>query len=252
MRVVSLVPSWTETLIEAGIEVVGRTRFCIHPNDKVSAVPVVGGTKDWDFSKILELRPDLLILDREENPKFMAEQERIPYLDTHVTRIDDVAPELMKMAQKLGSKELQKLANRWVAISQKEPLTAWDGHADFPGLLSWGKRPERPIERLEYIIWKRPWMGVAKNTFIGSTLEKCGFGPYLASDHVAKYPVLNLESGANPRETTFLMFASEPYPFLTISKSLERLGYPYALVDGESFSWFGVRSLRFFEKAFRL
>jgi len=62
------------------VNVVGRTRFCIHPREKVSEIPAVGGTKNWDMDRIRELKPDLLILDKEENPKFMAEQDEFPYL----------------------------------------------------------------------------------------------------------------------------------------------------------------------------
>jgi len=69
MRVVSLIPSWTETLIEASrhsdFEVVGRTRFCIHPDDCINNIPVVGGTKDVNWQRVMDCKPDLLLLDRE-------------------------------------------------------------------------------------------------------------------------------------------------------------------------------------------
>ncbi len=90
MRVVSLIPSWTETLLEAGVNVVGRTRFCVYPADKVRNIPAVAGTKNWDFAAIKALKPDLLLLDKEENPKWMAEQTEIPVFSTHITSIQSM------------------------------------------------------------------------------------------------------------------------------------------------------------------
>ena len=71
MRVVSLVPSLTETLFALGLttkEVVGRTPWCIHPQDMVDHVMVVGGTKTPNLAKIRSLNPDLIVMDKEENP----------------------------------------------------------------------------------------------------------------------------------------------------------------------------------------
>ena len=65
----SLVPSWTETLICAGVDVVGRTRFCIHPEGKVGSIAALGGTKNLKSQELMNLKPDLIILDQEENPK---------------------------------------------------------------------------------------------------------------------------------------------------------------------------------------
>src|SRR5437868_6660844 len=101
MRVVSFVPSWTETLLSSGVEVVGRTRFCIHPHEKVAAIPVVGGTKDWNLEKLRALKPDLLLLDQEENPKFMAEQSEFPFHATHIESVQSVAGALRAMGERL-------------------------------------------------------------------------------------------------------------------------------------------------------
>src|ERR1022692_4596445 len=94
VRVISMVPSWTETLIESGVNVVGRTRFCIHPKDQVKSIQAVGGTKDIDWDKVNGLKPNLVILDQEENPKSMADQCPFPILATHVTQISDVGRDL--------------------------------------------------------------------------------------------------------------------------------------------------------------
>ncbi len=125
MRVVSLVPSWTETLIEAGVDVIGRTRFCIHPSAQVQGIPVVGGTKDWKLAAIRELAPDLIILDQEENPKFMAEQSPAPYLSSHITKVESVSEALAQMAVRLRNPELIKLSVRWAEIVKWQGLTRW-------------------------------------------------------------------------------------------------------------------------------
>src|SRR3954462_7806167 len=101
MKVISMVPSWTETLIECGVEVIGRTRFCIHPRQVVASIPVVGGTKDVNWQRVQLLNADLLILDREENPKWMAEQAPLPVLDTHVQSVDQLPRELERLGQYL-------------------------------------------------------------------------------------------------------------------------------------------------------
>ncbi len=247
MRAVSLVPSWTETLIEAGVNVVGRTRFCIHPAQRVKAIPAVGGTKDWDWEKIQALKPDILVLDREENPRFMAEQSQIPFVDTHIGALQDVPPNLEKLRLATHAEGLKPFVERWQEVQLKGPRPDWDGRSDFAGLIEWGRRPTGPIRRVEYVIWKRPWMAVSRDTFIGSTLTAIGFGPYLTK-HANKYPELDLEMWPD-KESTLLLFSSEPFPFVKVSRSLAALGFPYALVDGESFSWFGVRSLKFLETA---
>ena len=93
LRVISMVPSWTETLLYAGIQVVGRTRYCIHPADKVAQIPIVGGTKDIKWDLVQDLQADLVLLDREENPLEMAESSPIPFLATHVSSLRELARE---------------------------------------------------------------------------------------------------------------------------------------------------------------
>lgn len=247
MRVVSLVPSWTETLLEAGIEVVGRSRFCIHPKDGVASIPKVGGTKDWDLPRLLALKPDLLILDREENPRFMAEQANLPFWASHINRVSDLAPALEELAVRLGSTRLSALAGEWRALPPPRPPWTYESEA-IPGLIEWGARPEQPVRRVLYVIWKDPWMRVGRDTFISSVLEHVGFAPYLIEAD-EKYPVFD-PTQFNPSET-LLLFSSEPYPFLRRKKEVASLGLPHAFIDGESYSWFGLRSLRFLQSACR-
>jgi hypothetical protein len=210
----------------------------------VKVIPAVGGTKDWQWEKIVALRPDILVLDREENPKFMAEQDEIPYVDTHIRGLIDLPGGLQKLGARLKAPALSEMAARWQRVLVCEPQPQWDGQSDFPGLIEWGRKPTGSVKRIQYVIWKEPWMGVSKYTFIGSVLEHCGFLGLLPV-YDRPYPELELEAEVD--ESTVLLFSSEPFPFRKIKSSLGDLGYPFALVDGESFSWFGVRSLRFLE-----
>lgn len=244
MRVVSLVPSWTETLIEAGVNVVGRTRFCIHP-ESVKDLPIVGGTKNWDFDKIRSLAPDFLILDQEENPKFMAEQQEIPYIASHITHVKDMPSALANLSAALSDSNLQDLATRWKILMAKPSQPLWNYPESIPGLLEWGQKPQQTITKIIYIIWKNPWMAVSRDTFIGSVLEHCGFAGKLL-EFPSKYPEIDLADMPD-KDSTLLLFSSEPFPFLKQKKDLAQLGFPYAFVDGEKFSWFGVRTLRFLE-----
>ena len=119
MRVVSMVPSWTETLIEAGVDVVGRTRFCIHPSDKVKSIPVVGGTKDINWEKLKSIEFDLLLLDKEENPKEMAIEAQCAFVATHIKCCDDVISELRSLSVILKNQSLNSFAERWKKVIQQ-------------------------------------------------------------------------------------------------------------------------------------
>lgn len=243
MKVISLVPSWTETLLAAGVDVVGRTRFCIHPEEKIKNIPVVGGTKNWTWEKIVEINPDLILLDREENPQFMSEQKDFKWQASHVQSIYDMPEQLNQLADLIVNEELKVLSDRWKNILSRPKRNAIKDFNHFPGLIEWGRKPSKPVKYVLYLIWKAPWMTVSQDTFIGSVLDL--FGVQLLK-FPTKYPEVNLDY-YDPDET-LLLFSSEPYPFLKKKEELGHLTYPYAFVDGESLSWFGIRSLQFIEQ----
>ncbi len=240
-----MVPSWTETLVAAKVNVVGRTRYCIHPKDTVSTIPIVGGTKDWDLKKIQALQPDLIILDKEENPKFMAETSEVPWKATHIESLNDLPAHLTDLSDALAAPQLNEYADRWQnVIARKSQLE--NNFTNLPGLIEWGRKPSGPVDTILYVIWKDPWMVVSRNTFIGSVLAHLGLPiPKMST----KYPKINLDD-FDPQKT-LLLLSSEPYPFLEKKKDIENLPFPYAIVDGESFSWFGLRSLHFLEDQLR-
>jgi hypothetical protein len=141
MKVVSLVPSWTETLIECGVNVVGRTRFCVHPSHVVEDIPVVGGTKDIEWEKVKQLEPDLVVMDKEENPKEFADECPYPYLATHIESIADVSTGLIHLSEKTDNQKLFNIAGRWQAISAHDNLNVNDLNR-FPGLIQWINKPQ--------------------------------------------------------------------------------------------------------------
>lgn len=241
MRVVSLVPSWTETLLSCGVEVVGRTRFCVHPENMVKSIPVVGGTKDLDFQKLAAQKPDLLVLDEEENLPWMAKPAAWNVHCTHVNRAADLPFELEELAKLLGNERLREYAEEWRRVLV-ESVPVGRPVQELPGVLEWLQRPAQEPETILYLIWRDPWMAVSPLTFIGSVLGRLGYADRLPSFQ-EKYPKVDL-SDFDPAKT-LLLFSSEPFPFATKSRELLALGFPCALVDGESYSWFGERSLRF-------
>jgi hypothetical protein len=176
------------------------------------------------------LKPDLLIFDREENPKFMAEQSEIPFHATHVTGLADMPKSLREMGEILKNSELAAMAGAWEKILAGRPAPG------FPGLI---EEPTGPYTQAVYLIWKDPWMAAGSGTFIASVLDYLGV-EMLRLD--GKYPKIDLT--LFPKDT-LLIFSSEPYPFLKKREGLAELGFPIAFADGEKFSWFGVRAQRF-------
>jgi ABC-type Fe3+-hydroxamate transport system substrate-binding protein len=209
---------------------VGRTRFCIHPTNNL---PIVGGTKDLDAQRLKELKPDLLIVDREENLPAMA--EHMPTHITHVESIQSMPDEIEKLSHTLKNKNLQKLAEDW-----RQEIARPNPQQTPPGIIEWIKKPAQKPEQILYLIWRGPWMTVSPNTFPGSMLQHLG---QPIAEQPAKYPEIDL-ADFDP-EKTLLLFSSEPYPFHKKAKELHALNFPSAIVNGESYTWFGIRSLKF-------
>src|SRR5690606_21904852 len=125
MRVVSMVPSWTETLLKAHVQVVGRTRFCIHPPKMITNIPIVGGTKDVSWDLVMDLKPDLVLLDQEENPLEMAEECPVPYLATHVSSLTALQSELARLGEHFENAALMELSVQCLDILEA-PTPLWD------------------------------------------------------------------------------------------------------------------------------
>lgn len=224
MKIVSLVPSITEALFDLGLtehEVVGRTKFCIHPAEKVKHVAVVGGTKNINTGKIRALQPDLIVANKEENVREQVESlmEDFRVLVTNVENIEDNYY-LLKNLGKLFHKEER---------AQSFNLKIYE-------VLNEAKVNSKL--KAAYLIWNNPYMTIGSDTFIHKIMAEIGF-ENLFKDR-KRYPEIKTEDLAG---ADLLMLSSEPFPFK--EKHIEELKAVYPekkimIVDGEAFSWYGT------------
>jgi ABC-type Fe3+-hydroxamate transport system substrate-binding protein len=232
-RIASLVPSLTELLFALGLgdNVVARTGFCVHPRPAIRQVPKIGGTKDPDLAKLRALAPTHLIVNVDENRREVvdAAREFIPdIIVTHPAAPDD-NPRLYRLLGAVFDREAQaeELAQRLV-----RSLALLDTAA-----------ARLPVERVVYVIWAKPWMGVARDTYIGATLARAGW-QVLPSAADRRYPQLSDDDPAW-LEADRILLSTEPYAFRPrdVTRLAERLRMPVHLIDGEWTSWYGVRAI---------
>jgi ABC-type Fe3+-hydroxamate transport system substrate-binding protein len=223
-RIVSLVPSTTETLFALGASarVVGVTRFCVHPEEARARARVIGGTKNPDVEAILSLEPDLILANQEENRR-----EDVEKLREHA-RVEVFFPRDVEQAvadiRTLGSLVGEAETAGTVARDIERELTA----------LRTG--PRAPVGYL-YFIWRRPYMVAGLSTFIDALLAEAGWLNRAPLDR-GRYPEMAIEEVRRSDAEVFLL-ASEPFPFE--ERHLEELGARSVLVDGELLSWHGAR-----------
>lgn len=228
-RIVSLVPSQSELLWDLGLreEIVGVTKFCIHPKELFKHIAKIGGTKTIDIQKIRGLKPDLIIGNKEENEhaQILELQKEFPVWMSDIYNLQDA----LIMIQSIGA-----LVNRLEEADKiKDNI-----NTSFFNLKTINKS-------VLYLIWKDPYMAAGKATFIGDMLHKMGLQNVI-TDENGRYPNLSLEDIKllNP-ELIFL--SSEPYPFKEKHIQEFKELFPYSkiiLVDGEMFSWYGSRLLK--------
>ncbi|MGG7439048.1 ABC transporter substrate-binding protein [Chryseobacterium arthrosphaerae] len=224
MKIVSLVPSITEALFDLGLtenEVVGRTKFCIHPQHKIKNVAVIGGTKNINIDKIKALQPDLILANKEENVKDQVEalMADCKVMVTHVETIEDNYYLLKNLGKLFGKEERAQAFN----------LKIYD-------ILNQTKL-DTPV-KAAYLIWKNPYMTVGKDTFIHRILSEIGFENVFKDK--TRYPQIEAEDLA---EADVIMLSSEPFPFKEKHIEELRIIYPdkkIMIVDGEAFSWYGT------------
>ncbi len=239
-RVISLVPSWTETLLAADVLVVGRTRFCIHPDKKIKAIPSVGGTKSIDLTQIQYLKPDFVILDKQENTVEMADEltrSHMRLLVTDVVSFESVQENLKFLATELQAPFLNQLADRYSAVVPKINQEKFLSQLIKEGVSA----PDIHERCVDYVIWKNPYMVIGANTFIAENLKLMGLKPR----HQQKYPKISEEE----LKKSFCLFSSEPFPFAKCYDELLKQGFDGVIIDGEKLSWFGIRNLSFLESS---
>ena len=236
MRVVSLVPSLTLTLAELGLEasqLVGRTPWCIHPESFVQDAQIIGGTKTPNIKKIRTLNPDLVILDREENPKEFYDELVALGIETYVSTVEhprDVPEMLIELGRLLNLES--KAIDIAEAIRSELKMDVDSGPVVLP------------------MIWHEPLMAVAPTKYAGALLECCGFKVPDLDPNGNGYPVVTPEA-IQSHDVEGLLLSSEPHEFSkqegeAICDAVEALGgkRPWTrCIDGEALTWFGTHTL---------
>lgn len=224
MKVISLVPSITEALFDLGLtenEIIGRTKFCIHPSEKVKNVETIGGTKNLNIEKIKSLKPDLILANKEENVKDQVEilMKDFKVIGYNTETIEDNYYLLKNLGLLFNKEERAQMFN--LKIYEILNQTTINSKLKFA-----------------YLIWNNPYMTVGSDTFIHHVLSEIGFENLFKNQ--TRYPEIKTEDLA---EADVVMLSSEPFPFK--EKHIVELKefYPdkkILIVDGEAFSWYGT------------
>ena len=232
-RIISLVPSQTELLIDLGLadKIVGRTKFCIHTQEVVRKIPQIGGTKNPRIKDILDLQPDLIIGNKEENDKNIIEQLQ-PHTQVWMSDILCLA-DAYEMIRELG------LINQKQFHAEKLINDIQSEHDLLINFVGSSKKKNKP--ECLYLIWKGPYMAAGTNTFIDHMIHICGF--INSAGYAERYPELSPDT-IQKLDPDIIFLSSEPYPFSNKDVSeLESIlpDRKIILVDGEMFSWYGSR-----------
>lgn len=229
-RIISLVPSQTELLAYLGLdqEVLGITKFCIHPAKWFQEKQRVGGTKTLDFQKIAALEPDLIIGNKEENEQAQMEQlmQQFPVWMSDITTLEQA----LDMMRSIGALTGKAAAGNALATEVQQKF----------GRI--GTSALRPI-KTAYFIWRKPYLVAANDTFIDDMLQRAGFENVFGQR--SRYPEIQ-NAQLQAADPELILLSSEPYPFTEKHKAALQELCPKAtilLVDGELFSWYGSRLL---------
>jgi ABC-type Fe3+-hydroxamate transport system substrate-binding protein len=227
-RIVSLVPSQTELLFDLGLnhEVVGITKFCIHPEQWLQSKKIVGGTKNIHLDVIRALKPDLIIANKEENVEkdILELQKEFPVWISDVNTFPDAITMIRELGnlcdrKKSAEKLLEEINNHFSELHSTFPLSG---------------------KKVIYYIWKNPWFTAGQDTFIDSMITACGL---INVSTEKRYPEIKPEE-LRKLDIDFIFLSSEPYPFKEddkdyLSNFIDKNKIIY--VDGTYFSWYGSR-----------
>ena len=226
-RIISLVPSQTELLSDLGLEteIIGITKFCIHPNYLKSQKEIIGGTKKINIQKIIELNPDLIIANKEENSKEDIEllQKTYPVWISNILNVND----LTSMINSFGE---------IFEIRQKAKILISSIDSELKNI-----KYHLIHKKVLYLIWNKPIIVVGSQTYIDSQLKTIGLNNVVKK---ARYPKLEEIEIENP---DLIFLSSEPYPFQEKHRKEFEEKFPNSktiIVDGEMFSWYGSRILK--------
>ncbi len=234
IRIVSLVPSQTELLVDLGLQdhIVGLTKFCVHPVGLIKEKTIVGGTKQLHIDKVKALQPDIILCNKEENT-----EQIVHDMDTiapvHVSDIKNLEDALSLIKMYGDIFQVTDKAISIIQVIQKK-------YIDFSKSIE-----EASYKKVAYFIWRSPWMVAGQDTFITYLLNECRF-KNVFEDKEGRYPEVQLDELS---DVDYVFLSSEPFPFA--EKHIEDV-QPYTkgkviLVDGEYFSWYGSRLIGAFD-----
>ena len=235
-RIICLVPSLTELLVDLGLRknLVGITKFCVHPNDLRKEKTVVGGTKSVHLEEIRALKPDIIFCNKEEN-----------------------TPEIVESCTKIAPvhvSDIKTLEDAYQLIGQYGELFSLENQAKtlITTLKSASESFRESVQQNQnrnlktaYLIWRKPWMAAGSDTFIDHLLQLNGLeNPFKSLSD--RYPEIELKTLEN---VDLVLLSSEPFPFKEkhIAEIKAHTEAEILLVDGEYFSWYGSRLLKAFD-----
>jgi ABC-type Fe3+-hydroxamate transport system substrate-binding protein len=239
-RVVSLVPSWTETLFALGVgpRVAGVTRFCVEPAAEVATLAKVGGTKNPDLGAIMRLSPDLVIANAEENRREDIDRLReygIPVFVTYPRTVPGAVESVLRLGSVLGAEHAAAGLTREIVMAVSE-IEA--------GLGVWMKLRLRVF----CPVWKNPWMTFNADTYAHDVLRMLGFRNIFAAAG-ERYPRVTLQQALEERPDVVLL-PDEPYLFTDddvreMKEALPAaLGRRVLLINGRDLHWYGAHMVR--------
>ncbi len=236
-RIVSIVPSLTELLHDIGLEenIVGITKFCVHPFHYKSTKKIIGGTKKVHYEKIRLLQPDIIIASKEENtPEIVAELSKIcPVWVTDIVTIEDNF-EMIKSFGELFNKRVE--TKKWI---EKMEFAL----NDFNRFMQ-----TKQFYKVAYFIWANPYMVAGNNTYINEVLKLNKFNN-IYQNREERYPEIIIQKMRIQGDPELVLLSSEPFPF-TDEHAFELGRFTHhaktIFVDGEMFSWYGTRMLKAF------
>jgi ABC-type Fe3+-hydroxamate transport system substrate-binding protein len=233
-RIISLVPSQTELLYDLGLEneVVGITKFCVHPKKWFDNKMRVGGTKQLNLKIIHELKPDIIIANKEENAKEQIDEleKHFPVWISDIKTLNDALQMIISSGEITDKTEKAK----WLTEEIEKRFTDLSSHLK--------NKNHKP--KTAYFIWRDPYMAAGADTFINDMMKCCGLNNIF--ENINRYPETTIED-LLMKNCKLLLLASEPYPFkekhiAELQNSLPNT--KIILVDGEMFSWYGSRLLQ--------
>jgi ABC-type Fe3+-hydroxamate transport system substrate-binding protein len=232
-RIASLVPSLTELLFTLGLGefVVARTGFCVHPKPGVSCVPKIGGTKDPDLARLVQLAPTHLIVNVDENRREVVDAARA-FVPNVVVTHPATPTDNRRLYRLFGAIFDRAHEAETLTRALDAALARLDAAA-----------ASLPRETVLYLIWRKPWMTVSRATYVGATLARAGWDTLPARSR-ERYPPL-ADDAQTWRDAARILVSSEPYAFRPRDAEAlaARWAKPAALIDGEWTSWYGSRAI---------